>query len=228
MPEYDYKAHILVVDDDNRILELLKKFLCQNGFQVSTAIDSQQAGKLLETSTFDLIILDVMLPNVTGFDFARTIKASGCVVPIVMLTALSEVSNRIEGLEAGAADYLTKPFEPRELLLRIKNLINNSVIHKREQKIKRLGNNYYNLDSKEFIKQDQPIQLSSTEQKLLEILISRNGQTVTREELSEIMGGLSLRSIDVQIVRIRSKIEDDPKQPKYLQTIRNKGYALYS
>lgn len=228
MSEYDYKAHILVVDDDNRILKLLKKFLCKNGFQVSTAIDSEQAGQLLKSSVFDLIILDVMLPNITGFDFARTIKSSGYAVPIVMLTALSEVSNRIEGLEAGASDYLTKPFEPRELLLRINNLINNSTIHKREQKIKRLGNNYYNLESKEFIKKDQPVQLSSTEQKLFEILISRNGQAVTREELSEVMGGLSLRSIDVQIVRIRSKIEDDPKQPKYLQTIRNKGYALYS
>lgn len=222
------KPHILVVDDDTRIQKLLKQFLYKNDFLVSTAASVQEAEELLKSSIYDLIILDVMLPNVTGLDFAHTIRSSKNLIPIVMLTALSQPSDRIKGLESGASDYLTKPFEPKELLLRINNLLNSYNNYKKQDKIKRFGNNYYNLESKEFIKNNQPVQLSSTEQKLLEVLLKHNGQEMKRDELSKIMGGLSPRSIDVQIVRIRSKIEDEPKEPKYLKTIRNSGYAIYT
>jgi two-component system phosphate regulon response regulator OmpR len=222
----DYTAHILIVDDDSRILVLLKQFLHKNNFLVSTAGSVIEAKDLLKLSNYDLIILDVMLPQITGLDFAKIIRNSSNNIPIVMLTALSEPDDRVKGLEAGASDYLVKPFEPRELLLRINNLINH---FRKEKNTRRFGSscNYYNFDSKEFIKSDQVVRLSSTEQKLLEILINCAGKTILREELSKIMGGLSLRSIDVQITRIRSKIEDNPKEPKYLKTVRNEGYALY-
>lgn len=224
----DHKFHILVVDDDTRILKLLQQFLCKNGFEVSTATNVQEAKTLLEEVKFDLIILDVMLPNITGLEFANIIRSTGNNIPIVMLTALSQPKDRITGLESGVSDYLTKPFEPQELLLRVNNLIKTHIYHQQQGKIKRLGNNYYNLDTKEFIKNNQLINLSSTEQKLLELLLLNERQVISRDELSKIMGGLSPRSIDVQIVRIRSKIEDDPKRPKYLRTIRNEGYAIYT
>jgi len=222
------EPHILIIDDDTRILKLLKKFLCQNGFLVSVAVSATEATELLKYFIYDLIILDVMLPKITGLDFAKTIKSTHEKMPIFMLTALSEPADRIKGLEAGASDYLTKPFEPIELLLRIRNLIDNYNQNKEDPKIKHFGNNVYDFNSKIFTKKNQNIDLSSTEQKLLEILIEGERETLSREELSSKMGGLSLRSIDVQIVRIRSKIEDDPKNPKYLKTIRNQGYVLYT
>ncbi len=221
------KKSILVVDDDNRILKLLQQFLHQNGFLVSTATHVEDAKKLLELCAFDLIILDVMLPNITGLEFANIIRSTGNNVPIVMLTALSQAHDRVKGLESGASDYLTKPFEPKELLIRVNNLIKSYNNYKQQEQIKRLGNHYYNFGTKQFVKNNHPVHLSSTEQKLLELLLQNAGQVFSRDELSKIMGGLSPRSIDVQIVRIRSKIEDDPKQPKYLKTIRNGGYAIY-
>ena len=224
----EFKPHILIVDDDNRILKLLQQFFHQNNFLVSTAKSVPEAQELLKYFGCDLIILDVMLPGVTGIDFAKTIKASGSQMPIVMLTALSEPHDRVRGLEAGANDYLSKPFEPRELLLRVQNLIDSYNQNKKEQQIKRFGNNYYDFNSKKFVKNEQIISLSSTEQKLLEILIESEGTAISRLELSTKMGGLNPRSIDVQIVRIRSKIEDDPRTPKHLKTIRNEGYVLYT
>ncbi|AFE52863.1 PETR protein (ompR) [Rickettsia prowazekii str. GvV257] len=221
-----HKIHILIVDDDSRILALLKQFLNKNNFLVSTANSVIEAKNLLKTSNYDLIILDVMLPRITGLDFATIIRDAGNNIPIVMLTALSEANDRVKGLEAGASDYITKPFEPRELLLRINNLINNYNF-KKETNIIKFGNNFYNCTTKEFTKNDQIVSLSSTEHKLLEILIKNSGKSTSRFELSKIMGGLSMRSIDVQITRIRSKIEDNPKEPKYLKTVRNEGYALY-
>ena len=219
--------HILIVDDDSRILKLLKKFLSQNGYLVSTSSSATEAVNLLSNFSYDLIILDVMMPKITGLEFATKIKDSGSIMPIVMLTALSEPEDKIKGLEAGANDYVTKPFEPRELLLRINNLINSHNLHKKEQDIIRLGNNYYNLTNKEFIKNDVSIKLSSSEEQLLDTLLASANQVISREELSEKMGSLSPRSIDVQIVRLRSKIETDPKNPKFLKTIRNQGYVIY-
>ena len=222
------KPHILVVDDDNRILKLLKKFLSQEGFLVSTSTSTNEAVELLANFNYDLIILDVMMPEITGLEFAAKIKESGSIMPIVMLTALSEPEDRIKGLESGANDYLTKPFEPRELLLRINNLINSHNLYKKEQQLIRFGNNSYNLTTKEFIQNNESIKLSSSEENLLHILISANNNAISREELSEKLGGLNLRSVDVQIVRLRNKIESDFKNPQYLKTIRNKGYVLYT
>jgi len=218
--------HILIVDDDNRILSLLKKFFSQEGFLVSAATCVKEAQDLLLYFRFDLIVLDVMLPGITGLEFAKDIKASGSTMPIIMLTALSEPHDRIKGLESGAMDYLTKPFEPKELLLRVKNLIESYKKFKKEKQIVRFGNNYYDYGSREFIRNNKSINLSSTEQVLFEILLENLGSVVTREELSTKIK--SLRTIDVQIARIRSKIEDNPKEPKYLKTIRGQGYALYT
>lgn len=220
---------ILIVDDDNKILKLLKKFLSQNGFLVSTAIDVKEAEIALKECSFDLIILDVMLPEVTGLDFAKKIKSNGNVMPIIMLTALSEPDDRIKGLESGANDYLSKPFNPRELLLRIKNLIDTHNNHKKSSKVKYFGDNSYDFFSKEFIKKGAYVKLTSNERKLLEILINHEGIAISREEILKKIGVfLSLRSIDVQIARIRNKIEDNPKNPKFLKSIRNEGYAFYS
>jgi len=223
----DDKPHILVVDDDTRIIKLLKKFLQQNNFLVSTAISSTEAFELLENFVFDLIILDVMMPEITGLEFAEKIKESKKALPIIMLTALSEPEDRVKGLEAGAKDYLTKPFEPKELLLRINNLITSHSLYKKEQQIARIGNYLYDLSTKNLTSNDQIVALSSTEQKLLDLLIASRNEVISRDDLSVKMGGLNPRSIDVQIVRLRNKLEPDPKIPKYLKTIRNLGYALY-
>lgn len=222
------KQHILIVDDDIRILNLLKKFISQNNYLVSTSTSANEALELLANFTYDLIILDVMMPNTTGLEFAAKIKSSGKTMPIIMLTALSEPENKIQGLEAGANDYVTKPFEPRELLLRIKNLIDSHKIFKQEQEIIRFGNNSYNLLTKELTQNNISIKLSSSEKKLLDILLESKNKTISREELSKKVGKMNLRSVDVQIVRLRNKIEPDPKNPKFLQTIRNQGYAFYT
>jgi two-component system phosphate regulon response regulator OmpR len=220
--------HILIVDDDNRILKLLKKFLIQNGLFVSTTTSQAEAIELLDNFTFDLIILDVMMPGITGLEFAQKIKNSGKIMPIVMLTALSEPEDRIKGLEAGASDYVTKPFEPRELLLRINNLINSHNLYKKEQEIIRFDNSSYNLSTKEFKQNNENIKLSSSEQKLLDILVDSKNIPVSRDELAQKMDVTNIRSIDVQIARLRSKLELNPKNPKFLKTIRNQGYVLYS
>jgi two-component system phosphate regulon response regulator OmpR len=221
-------SHILIVDDDIRILKLLKKFLSQNGYLVSTSASPSEAAELLANFTYDLIILDVMMPEITGLEFAAKIKNSGSIMPIIMLTALSEPEDRVKGLESGANDYLTKPFEPRELLIRINNLISSHNLYKKEQQLVRFGNNSYNLISKEFVQNDKTVKLSSSEEKLMDILLGAKNQVVSRDELSEKMGTINPRSIDVQIVRLRNKIEVDSKTPKFLKTIRNKGYVLYT
>ncbi|MBP7189986.1 MAG: response regulator transcription factor [Rickettsiaceae bacterium] len=222
------KPHILIVDDDTRILKLLKQFLVSSGYYVSVAESVIEAEKYMEYFIFDLLILDVMLPGVTGIEFAASIKSNKVHVPIILLTALSEVEDRVRGLESGADDYMSKPFDPRELLLRTKNLIEIYGYNKKLGETLSFGDSIYNMNTKEFTKNGENISLSSTEQKLLEILIECNKKPISREELSKKMGGLNERSIDVQIVRLRSKIENDKGKPKYLQTIRNEGYVLYS
>lgn len=222
------KPHILIVDDDKRILQLLKQFLEKSGYNVSIALSVAEAKELMEYFVFDLLILDVMLPGVTGVEFAATIKGNKVHVPIILLTALSEIEDKVKGLEAGADDYLSKPFDPRELLLRTKNLIEIYGYKRLKHRIVQFGDCSYNLETKELIKNSSVVSLSSTEQKLLEILIEAHQKPLSREELSHAMGGLNERSIDVQIVRLRSKIENDSKKPQFLQTIRNAGYALYS
>jgi two-component system phosphate regulon response regulator OmpR len=223
------QAHILVVDDDNRILKLLKKFLQQNDFLVSTATSSNDAVLLLQNFKFDLMILDIMMPETTGLDFLRDIRANQVQLPVMLLTALSEPEDRIMGLEMGANDYLSKPFAPRELLLRINNLLvlQASSSANKDQLI-RFGNATYNPASKELIVGEELVLLSNNEEKLLELLIGANNQPISRDFISENFGGLNLRSIDVQVIRLRNKIELDPKKPVALKTIRNNGYVLYT
>lgn len=219
--------HILIVDDDERILKLLGQFLTKNGYTISTAISADDAEKKLKMHNFDLMMLDVMMPGVTGIDFAKKIKNSGSHFPIILLTALSEPEDRIKGLESGADDYVTKPFEPRELLLRTQNLIELYKVHNKTINQVEFGKIIYDLNTKELNNGVEIIKLSSTEQKLLDILIDNKGKTLSRDELTSAMHGIGERSIDVQIVRLRSKIEEDPKQPRFLQTIRHEGYVLY-
>lgn len=219
--------HLLIVDDDVRILKLLERFFLKNNFLVSTALDITKAEEIIAHFTFDLIILDVMLPNISGLEFAKILRARLSPLPIVMLTALSDPSDRIRGLEAGASDYLTKPFEPDELLLRVNNLLKNRYKEVEVRNIVHIGSNIYNIKNKHLSRQGKYIALSSTEQKLFEALVDQIGTTISRENLCKIMGDLNERSIDVQINRLRAKIEHDPKIPKHLKTIRNIGYALY-
>jgi two-component system phosphate regulon response regulator OmpR len=220
------KPHILIVDDDNRICKLLKQFFSREGFLTSTAHSVPEAEKLLTYFIFDLIILDVMLPGVTGLDFAKTLKGNSENIPIILLTALGEAEHRISGLEAGADDYLVKPVEPRELLLRARNLIDLYGQTKRSNQIY-FGNNIFDKDTKELKRNGEVIHLTSTEMKLLEMFLDRYADPVSREDLANFMGGLNERSVDVSIVRLRGKIEDDPKNPRHLQTIRNEGYVFY-
>jgi len=218
------RKKILVVDDDERILQLLTEFLDQNGYTTSGALSAKEAQKLLERETFDLLIIDVMMPEVTGFELTSSIKKLKN-VPIILLTALNKVEDRIQGLESGADDYVSKPFDPKELLLRTKNLLDLYSKQKSDSEIFVFGQNSYNLITKEFLKSGQPLSLTSTEQKLLDLFISSKNKVLSRDDLSGVMGSLSPRSIDVQIARLRSKIQDG--ESKYLQTVRHLGYVLH-
>jgi len=215
---------ILVVDDDERILQLLTEFLNKNGYITSGALSAKEAKKILEQEDFDLLIIDVMMPEITGFELTSSIKKLQN-VPIILLTALNKVEDRIQGLESGADDYVSKPFDPKELLLRTQNLLDLYSKQKPESEIFVFGQNSYNLITKEFLKSGQPLPLTSTEQKLLDLFISNKNQVLSRDDLSQVMGSLSPRSIDVQIARLRSKIQDG--ESKYLQTVRHLGYVLH-
>ena len=224
----DDKFHVLVVDDDARLRSLLQRFLRENDYFVSVAKDAEDARCLLMEYRFDLLIVDIMMPNETGLQFLEKLRIESK-VPVILLTAMGETADRILGLELGADDYLPKPFEPKELLLRIKNIL------KRAPKIKVLetvsfdfGDCFYDIEKKELIsKQGEIIHITPVEQALLNILSEKSGQIFSREELADILGaGQSPRSIDVQITRLRKKIEVDSKNPRYLRTIRGKGYML--
>jgi two-component system phosphate regulon response regulator OmpR len=222
----EFMNNILIVDDDERILTLLENFLLKNGYQVTSAGSAKEAEKLFKFQTFDLIILDVMMPEVTGFEFSEKIKKLNN-VPIILLTALSKVEDRIKGLESGADDYISKPFEPKELLLRMRNLLDLYSKQQSNSKIVQFGSSSYNLLTKELKIGEEVIHLTSSEHKLLEFFIKNRNQILSRQDLLKEMGHVSLRSIDVQIVRLRAKLEPDSSKPKHLQTIRNGGYALY-
>ena len=219
------KNHILVVDDDNRIRDLLKDYLFENNYIVSTAENADQAKERLGYLKFDIIILDVMMPGLNGYELTKEIKKQ-IKVPIILLTAKGEVENRIKGLELGADDYISKPFEPKELLLRIKNIINknnkidlNSTHTVGTAKID-LNKMIINFNSK--LKK-----INISEKKILIEMLSNPGKTYSREEIGKISGISQERSIDVMITRLRQKIEVDSKNPKYLQTIRGSGYVLW-
>lgn len=220
---------ILVTDDDSRLRRLLNKYLSENGFRVFSAADTKEADALMKWFVFDLVIADVMMPVETGVEFTRRLRERGETVPVLMLTAMGETNDRINGLEAGADDYLPKPFEPRELLLRINNILRR-VMSKPPEKQKaevRFGIHHYDLDEKALYRGSERIRLPLAESALLQLLAERAGQDISREELAQKTGNeTNLRTVDVQITRLRRKIEPDVRQPKYIQTIRGKGYSL--
>ncbi|MCE3232217.1 MAG: ompR [Rickettsiaceae bacterium] len=219
-------THILILDDDTRIRDLLARFLQDKGFFVSTAKDAYDARNQTQEFIFDLIIADVMMPGENGVEFTKKLRKSSN-TPVLMLTAMGDVEDRISGLESGADDYLAKPFEPRELLLRIQRILQRTK-NEVAAKIIKFGNISYN-PAKNSLEQDgENIYITSNEAQLLTILCSNLQTTVSREELARFCGGINERSIDVQITRLRNKIEQDPKKPVYLKTIRGQGYVLYS
>ena len=219
------KKHILIVDDDDRIRSLLKDFLKDNNYIVSTAENSIQAKNKLEYLKFDIIILDVMMPGQNGYDLTREIKKD-MKVPIILLTAKGDVENRIKGLEIGADDYLGKPFEPKELLLRIKNIINKN------NKIE-LSSKYYvgaaeiDLNKMTINTHNKIKKINNSEKKVLIEMLANVGKIYSRQEIGKISGISQERSIDVMITRLRQKLEASSKNPKYLQTIRGSGYVLW-
>ena len=210
------KAHILVVDDDKRLRSLLQRFLRDGGFYVSTAKDAEEARRQLKSYKFDLLIVDIMMPDESGLEFLSGLRQESC-VPVIMLTAMGETADRIAGLEQGADDYLPKPFEPQELVLRIKSILRRTPVENKENVEKlNLGLCVYDMTKKELVgKQGQVIHITPLEQSMLSILGQKSGQIFTREKLAEILGaGQSPRSIDVQITRLRKKIEKDSKNPR--------------
>ena len=219
------KNHILIVDDDDRIRNLLKDYLSENEYIVSTAGDALQAKERLQYLKFDIIILDVMMPGQNGYELTKEIKKQ-IKVPIILLTAKGEVENRIRGLEIGADDYIGKPFEPKELLLRIRNVINKN--NKINLQLKHyVGDAEIDLNKMIINLQNKIKKINNSEKKVLVEMLANPGTTYSREEIGKISGISQERSIDVMITRLRQKLEKNPKNPKYLQTIRGSGYVLW-
>jgi two-component system phosphate regulon response regulator OmpR len=225
-PPPDDAPHILVVDDDQRIRELIARFLLDAGFRVSTAPDAKAARASLRGLAFDLVILDVMMPGETGLELARELKTIAP-IPIFMVTALAEAEQRVAGLEAGVDDYLTKPFEPRELLLRVRNILRRDKAGAAPREEVRMGDITFHIVRGELRKGEETIKLTERERDLLRFFATRPGSPIPRHELASDDSTGNERAIDVQINRLRRKIEADPSTPVYLQTVRGKGYILY-
>ena len=228
----DMDAHLLIVDDDERIRTLLQKFLMRNGFLVTAARDAAHARRILSGLDFDLIVLDVMMPGEDGLSLTAALRQT-METPILLLTAKGETSNRIEGLEAGADDYLAKPFEPKELLLRINAILRrmpDTAAEEAAPKVLSLGPIRYDMERGEMWQGDELVRLTATEVQLMKIFSAQPGEPLSRaklvEELGRDRGQAQERAVDVQITRLRRKIEDNPKQPRYLQTVRGAGYML--
>ena len=219
------KYHILVVDDDDRIRELVKEYLKENRFIVASANSAEEAKIKMSYFKFDLMVLDVMMPGQNGLELTKEIKKNST-VPIILLTAKGEVENRIEGLELGADDYLGKPFEPKELLLRIKNIINKST-KINLSKINKIGEAQVDLNKMSIQLDSRISKINNVEKKVLVEMLANPGKTYSRTQIGEISNIIQERSIDVMITRLRQKIELNPKKPKYLQTIRGAGYVLW-
>jgi len=219
--------HILIVDDDKRILQLINDYLIKNNFRISTANNALKAREKIENIEFDLIILDIMMPGESGLKLTDTLKKNNFKTPILLLSALGSADDRIKGLEIGANDYLAKPFEPKELLLRMKNLIKKNKYNKQKTKIVKFGPYTFNL-KKEILKKNGKIFiLTSSEAKLLYILAKNDGKPIIRYNLSKILNiPTTSRALDVQITRLRNKIENNKKFPTYIQTVRGRGYVL--
>ena len=221
----NFIAHILVVDDDDGIRSLVKKYLNENNFLVTTADSAESASTKIGIIKFDLIVLDIMMPGKSGLEFIQDHK-NRLETPIILLTAKAETSERVEGLEIGADDYLSKPFEPKELVLRIKNILNKTI--KTEQKrIIEFSNVKIDLNKLLIIKNTKEFKINNTEKTILEKMINTPGKTFSREDIGQLIDLDKERSIDVIITRLRKKIEIDPKSPKFLQTIRGAGYVLW-
>ena len=221
----NYKAHILVVDDDDGIRNLVKQYLSENNFLITTAKNAEEAKEKISIIKFDLIVLDIMMPGKTGLEFTLENKDK-INTPIILLTARGEATERIKGLEVGADDYLPKPFEPKELILRIKNILNKTK-SKNQKKIIEFDNVKINLSKSLIIQNKKEFKINNTEKIILEKMINAPGQTFSRESIGKLIDLDKERSIDVIITRLRKKIEIDPKNPKYLQTIRGAGYVLW-
>ena len=218
--------HLLVVDDDERLRTLLQRYLSSNGFRVSAAANAADARALMKSMAFDLLILDVMMPGESGFDLTKSVRA-GSAVPILMLTAKGEAEDRIRGLEHGADDYLAKPFEPRELLLRVSALLRRAAPPAAKAIAEvRMGDCVYDPERGQLKRKGKPVHLTSSESALLQFFAANAGRSFSRADLCARLGVALERSIDVQVTRLRRKIEEDPKLPLYLQTVRGVGYVL--
>ena len=217
--------HILVVDDDDRIRELVKQYLEENNFLVTTAVDALDAKKKLEIIKFDILILDIMMPGESGLSLTKEMKKNNQ-TPIILLTAKGETGDRIHGLELGADDYLGKPFEPKELLLRIKNILNKIQKPLLPDEIY-IGSALINLKKLDIKKNKKTIKINPQEKKVLEKMLEFPGKVFSRDDIGKMINISKERTIDVMITRLRQKIESRPKNPKYLQTIRGSGYVLW-
>ena len=226
------QPHLLVVDDDTRLRKLLTKYLSDHGYLVSTAAHAAEAREQLGALSFDLIVLDLMMPGENGLDLTRSLRTQGQSVPILLLTAMGETEQRISGLEAGADDYLTKPFEPRELLLRITGILRRTTTPRPPSApvnpVIKLGRFSFDPQRGELREGVMVVHLTTAEQMLLTVLAAHLGEPVSRDDLADQSGGdAASRAVDVQVTRLRKKIEDDPRFPRYLQTVRGQGYVLW-
>jgi len=224
-PPPDNAPHLLVVDDDRRIRVLLRKYLSDNGFRVSVAEDAQQARQRLAGLAFDLIVLDVMMPGETGISFAQDLRSTSN-VPVLMLTARGETQDRIDGLEAGADDYLPKPFEPRELLLRVQTILRRSHTPLEPAKNITFGRFEFDIDRGTLSENGAPVRLTTREIDMMKLFARTPGEALPRQALAAGAADISDRAVDVQINRLRRKIEPNPKEPLYLRTIRGEGYMF--
>lgn len=220
-----HHAHILAVDDDDRLRELLKRFLTREGHDVSTAKDAASARKLMATMSFDLVILDVMMPGEDGLSLLKSVREKNQDTPVILLTARGLPAERIEGLRNGADDYLSKPFEPEELVLRIASILKRAVPEAPVEEIK-LSGMVFHVAKGELRKDGRIVRLTESETQLLSILAQRAGAAISRHDLAMLTAAGVERSVDVQVTRLRRKIERDPREPVHLQTVRGVGYRL--
>ena len=226
----ELEPHLLVVDDDARLRDLLRRYLSENGFRVTVAADAKEARANLASFAFDLVVLDVMMPGESGLDLTLALRQTtgrGPRLPVLLLTALAEPEDRVSGLEHGADDFLAKPFEPRELVLRIRNIIERRGAADESARTLRFGGFRFDLARGELFRGGEIVRLTAAEAGLLSSLAARAGEAVSREDLSQsVQFGGNMRNVDVQMTRLRRKIEPDPRYPRYLQTVRGTGYAL--
>mgnify|MGYP001054398113 FL=1 len=223
---HKYLAHILVVDDDDRIRDLVKQYLTDNKYLITTAKDAFEAKEKIEIVKFDLVVLDIMMPKKSGLELTSEMKKREVNLPIILLTAKGLADERVTGLEFGADDYLSKPFEPKELLLRIKNILNKTLVRTKISKII-IGISSIDLDKLTIDKNGKKYKINKAEKMILEKMINSSGNIFSRQKISKLINIAKERSIDVIITRLRQKIEKDSKNPQYLQTIRGSGYVLW-